>query len=452
MNNTSRSFRFVRMPIRSAPRSREGPAVVTMAAPISLAMMVASVVFPNPGGPDSRTWSSGSRRWRAASTEMRRLSTAARCPTYSSSRWGRSCRSTCVSSGKAMRLITRASSFMGYLRPISSSPPRAPRSRSSAAPRLALPRPISSSPPRASRSRSSAAPRLALPRPISSSPRRAPRSRSSAAPRLALPVNPPVDLIEELFGRRDAGPAAESAGDELGRLARPMAELLDHHLEHHPAQPLGITRASRGGRHRNRGRRTRLGQRELRHLGLELGDDVLGLLRPDAGQPPQVGLILTRDGGCDIAHRGGQRARRHQRPHILHRDELLEELLVQFGGEPDQDGTRLALRGVIMDLERHLLAGVTLPRRGIDEGFLGHRRDEDLVAHPRRLDHNPVLELSAQPAADGGDHRTICLGVARPAGSRPVMRAMPVTANPRASATWDGRGRLWSPRRVCTAR
>ena len=39
------------MPIRSAPRSSEGPAVVTMAAPISLAMMVASVVLPSPGRP-----------------------------------------------------------------------------------------------------------------------------------------------------------------------------------------------------------------------------------------------------------------------------------------------------------------------------------------------------------------------------------------------------------------
>src|SRR5258706_7901836 len=74
--------------------------------------MVAGVVLPRPGGPESSTWSGGPRRRRAASTDTRRLSTAARCPTYSASRWGRSCRSTCVSSGRATRLITRASSVI----------------------------------------------------------------------------------------------------------------------------------------------------------------------------------------------------------------------------------------------------------------------------------------------------------------------------------------------------
>jgi len=48
--------------MRSAPRSSEGPAVVTRFASISLAMMAASVVLPRPGGPDSSTWSSGSLR------------------------------------------------------------------------------------------------------------------------------------------------------------------------------------------------------------------------------------------------------------------------------------------------------------------------------------------------------------------------------------------------------
>ncbi len=41
--------------MRSAPRSSDGPAVVTMFACISLAMMVASVVLPSPGGPESST-------------------------------------------------------------------------------------------------------------------------------------------------------------------------------------------------------------------------------------------------------------------------------------------------------------------------------------------------------------------------------------------------------------
>src|SRR6266481_5818550 len=50
------------MPMRSPPRSSDGPAVVTMVAPISLARMVASVVLPRPGGPERSTLSSGSPR------------------------------------------------------------------------------------------------------------------------------------------------------------------------------------------------------------------------------------------------------------------------------------------------------------------------------------------------------------------------------------------------------
>ena len=51
MNRTSFSARFVRIPMRSAPRSIAGPDVVTRVVPISFAMMPASVVLPSPGGP-----------------------------------------------------------------------------------------------------------------------------------------------------------------------------------------------------------------------------------------------------------------------------------------------------------------------------------------------------------------------------------------------------------------
>src|SRR5262245_19682833 len=219
------------MPMRSAPRSSEGPAVVTMDAPISLAMMVASVVLPSPGGPESRTWSSGSPRWRAASTETRRLSTAARCPTYSSRRWGRSCRSTWLSSANAIRLVTRASSVMS--------------------------------------------------------------ATGGAA----------VDLVEQFLGRGDAGTAREGRGDELGRLARAVAELLDEDLEHEVPGPVVL--APRRGGHRGLVRRRAFGvrQRELRHLALELRDDVLGLLGADAGQAPEIGLVLARDRRGDLGHR-----------------------------------------------------------------------------------------------------------------------------------------------------
>ncbi len=144
--------------------------------------------------------------------------------------------------------------------------------------------------------------------------------------------------------------------DELGGLARPVAELLDQHLEDHAAQALVVDR--RGGGDGRGARRHGLEQRELRDLALELRHDVLGLLRPDAGQPAQVGLVLPRDGRGDLAHRRGQRARRHQRAHVLHGDELLEELLVELGGEADQHRARLVLGRMIVDRERDLLARV----------------------------------------------------------------------------------------------
>ena len=50
-NKISKSFRLVRMAARSPGRSIAGPDVIFMLTPISFAMMLASVVFPSPGGP-----------------------------------------------------------------------------------------------------------------------------------------------------------------------------------------------------------------------------------------------------------------------------------------------------------------------------------------------------------------------------------------------------------------
>src|SRR5438034_11563736 len=89
-----------------------------------------------------------------------------------------------------------------------------------------------------------------------------------------------VDLVEQLLGRRDRGPAPERVGDELRGLGRAVAELLDEHLPHELAQTIGVGGGGRG-RDRLRGdARPREG--ELRDLGLELRDDVLRLLFADA--------------------------------------------------------------------------------------------------------------------------------------------------------------------------
>src|SRR5438105_10548963 len=90
MKSTSPSARLVRMPARSPLRSSAGPLVTWICAPSSFAMTCARLVFPSPGGPQKRTWSSGSCRACAALTKILRLSRSAAWPTTSSKLRGRS--------------------------------------------------------------------------------------------------------------------------------------------------------------------------------------------------------------------------------------------------------------------------------------------------------------------------------------------------------------------------
>jgi hypothetical protein len=53
-----------------AGRSSTGPEVWRRFTPISRAMMLASVVLPRPGGPNSSVWSSASLRLRAAEIKI----------------------------------------------------------------------------------------------------------------------------------------------------------------------------------------------------------------------------------------------------------------------------------------------------------------------------------------------------------------------------------------------
>jgi hypothetical protein len=69
-NNTSRGSRLVNSAARSPGRSRTGPEVWRMLTLSSLAMMLASVVLPSPGGPKISTWSKASPRLRAARMKM----------------------------------------------------------------------------------------------------------------------------------------------------------------------------------------------------------------------------------------------------------------------------------------------------------------------------------------------------------------------------------------------
>ena len=82
-------------------RSRAGPATVRIPTSSSSRMIVASVVFPSPGGPTSRTWSSASPRPFAASSAISSCSFVRSWPTKSSSRRGRSDCSTSSSPSRA---------------------------------------------------------------------------------------------------------------------------------------------------------------------------------------------------------------------------------------------------------------------------------------------------------------------------------------------------------------
>ena len=76
------------MAARSPGALQRGPDVGRNPTPISLATMPASVVLPRPGGPENRTWSTGSPRPGAPSISRPNCSLTVGCPTNSSSHRG----------------------------------------------------------------------------------------------------------------------------------------------------------------------------------------------------------------------------------------------------------------------------------------------------------------------------------------------------------------------------
>src|ERR1043165_8566082 len=89
MKRTSPFSRLVSNPASSPAFSMTGPLVFLMFVPIAFAMMLASVVFPNPGGPLNRMCSSTSPRFFAASTSSSRGSQTFTCPVNSLNIGGR---------------------------------------------------------------------------------------------------------------------------------------------------------------------------------------------------------------------------------------------------------------------------------------------------------------------------------------------------------------------------
>src|SRR6478736_4584728 len=104
---TSPSLRPDRIAARSPAWVIAGPLVSRSGVLISAAMIIASVVLPSPGGPESSTWSGARPRRRAASRTSPSWSRTRACPTTSSSVLGRSAASTARSSPSASASVSR---------------------------------------------------------------------------------------------------------------------------------------------------------------------------------------------------------------------------------------------------------------------------------------------------------------------------------------------------------
>ena len=104
LGKTSLAY-IVREELGVGLRSVAGPATVRRPTPSSSRMICARVVLPSPGGPARRTWSSASSRPFAASRAIPSCSLIRSWPTKSSSRRGRSERSTSSSSGSSTDVV-----------------------------------------------------------------------------------------------------------------------------------------------------------------------------------------------------------------------------------------------------------------------------------------------------------------------------------------------------------
>ena len=108
-----------RIPARSFGLSRAGADVILQSTPSSCAVICARVVFPSPGGPIKRRWSSGSSLWRAASIKVDRLFFTVVCPRKSFKSLGRrvaSCSSESVF--KSARTIDEKPSVLSELKSV----------------------------------------------------------------------------------------------------------------------------------------------------------------------------------------------------------------------------------------------------------------------------------------------------------------------------------------------
>src|SRR5262249_31634651 len=95
-------------------------------------------------------------------------------------------------------------------------------------------------------------------------------------------------------------------------------------------------------------------------------------------------------------------------------DELLEEFLVELGGETDQHRARLIACRVIVDDQLELAPLLARSRRDVLDLAEGDGRQEYLVADPAAFEDDSVLELAPQPPGERRDHDDRLNGARRP--------------------------------------
>src|SRR6476661_6626819 len=354
------------MAARSPACVMAGPLVSRNGAVISLAMIMASVVLPRPGGPESSTWSGARPRRRAASSTSPSWARTRDCPTTSSRVRGRRAASTARSSPSASAAVSER------------------------------------------------------------------RCCSSAAPRWSSYTG--SGLAQGAEGGAQQG---RHVGDVTGLGRDRVDGLLG--VARRPAQPHQplvhlVTPRCRSDGSGTRAPTTDRGAEPV----LELEDDPLGALLPDAGHPGQGLHVVAGDGAAQVV--GAE-----------HRDHRLRQLGPDAGGRLHQLEAGLLVlveeaeegQGVLPDHhaggQRGLLAGA---QRGERAGGA-----HELEAHSPDLQHGAGQGHGGDLAADEGDHLRMllcCWAVA--AASAASMRAcapprqMWVMASASASAASAGFG------------
>src|SRR5436190_24173930 len=357
MKSTSRVCRFESIAARSPGFSITGPAVGRMGTPSSCAITAASVVFPSPGGPYNRTWSSASPRCFAAAIETCSCSRTRSCPMYSSSDRGRSPASYWTSSsiGDALTsrssLMRESSSFRG------ASPLGLPNTRTRGDP---VPRSV-----RVARSRCSLATLAAEPAQSSDH-----SSQDIAKQILKRAVRRFLDRGVDGF-LRDLSLVAK-VGERREQVAAQIV-----------AGGGGVRRSAAGGR-------------AERQAILQLEADALRGFLADAGNARQARDVLRADRAHQLAGiDAGQDRERQLRADAADRDQALEQILLERGRESVERDDVLAHVGV--DAQRH-------QRARLADAVERRERHEHVVADAADVDGQAVGCFFGEGAFEAGDH------------------------------------------------